>query len=188
MPNSHASTNDRGEFSFSAVPPGDYLLGINVSQEPSSGAAFRPTYFPGTTDRLQATPVTVGLGTEHTDIEWVVSSRLRDGAIEVSFDTHGQPQKNMGVCVTMFDAKNQNKGGAGYERRSDMPVVVQIVEGVRYRLIAYAETPMGFAESEVLDLIGSPGRQRVTLPVASTTTTATGAHCSSANSLKPFAP
>jgi len=184
--NSHALTNDRGEFSFSAVPPGEYLLGINVSREPSMGAPFRPTYFPGTTDHSLATPVTVGFGTEHPDIDWVVSSQLREGSIEVSLDSHGQPQKEMGVCVTTFDADNRSKGGVGYERRSTEPVSVKVVEGVRYRLVAWARTSSGFAESEIFDVIGAPGHRVIALPMTSVSEKATGSHCSYSD--KPFSP
>ena len=187
LPNSHASTNERGEFSFSAVPPGDYLLGINVAREPSRGAAFRPTYFPGTIDRSLATPVTVGLGTEHTDIDWVVSSRLAEGTIEVTFDTHGQPQKNMGVCVTTFDGKDRPSGGAGYQPRSNEPVIIQIVEGVKYRIAAYAQTPAGLAKSETFDFIGTPGRRPIRLSMASTSAEASGMRCASGLD-KPFSP
>ena len=187
VPRSPALTNDRGEFSFSGVPPGNYLLGINVSREPSTGSPFPPTYFPGTTDRSLATPVTVGLGTEHPDIDWVVSSRLREGAIEVNFDTHGQPQKNMGVCVTMFDADLRNNGGGGYERRSAEPVIVKVVEGVRYRLEAWARTSSGFAESEIFDVIGAPGHRVITLQMTSVSERATGKRCA-AHSDKPFSP
>ena len=187
VPNTYASTNDRGEFSFSAVPPGDYLIGINVSREPSRGAAFRPTYFPGTTDRTLATPVTVGLGTEHTGIDWAVSSTLAEGTIEVTFDTQGQPQKNIGVCVTTFDARNRSNGGAGYQPRSTEPVIVQIVEGVKYRIAAYAQTPAGPVKSETFDFIGSPGRRSIRLSMASSSAEASGMRCAS-DLDKPFSP
>ena len=52
-------TNDRGEFTFMAIPPGTYLAGVNIARQPAPGSPFRPTYFPGTTDRLQATPIVV---------------------------------------------------------------------------------------------------------------------------------
>jgi hypothetical protein len=186
VPDSTAPTNDRGEFAFAAVPPGEYLLGINAARQPSQGVPYAPTYFPGTTDKSQATPVVVGHGTEHPDIEWVVDARLREGSIEVTLDSHGQPQKEMGVCVTMFDADNRNTGGVGHERRSAEPVVVKVVEGVRYRLVAWARTPAGFAESEIFDVIGAPGHQVVKLAAASTSEKAMGTRCSWSN--KPFSP
>jgi hypothetical protein len=186
VPDSTKFTNDRGEFSFAAVPPGQYLLGINVSRQPSQGAPYAPTYFPGTTDKSEATPVVVGQGTEHAEIDWVVNSKLPEGGIEVTLDSHGQVQKEMGVCVTMFDADNRNTGGVGYERRSAEPVVVKVVEGVRYRLVAWARTPSGFAESDIFDVIGTPGRQVIKLAVASTSEKAMGTRCSWSNA--PFSP
>jgi len=177
-------TNERGEFEFS-VSPGTYLLGVNISRPPTASAPFRPTYFPGTTDLSQAGRVVVGQGTENAEVALVVSSRLGEGSIDVSFDTHGQPQKNMGVCVTMF-RDLRDSAGAGYEPRPNGLVTVPVVEGVRYRLVAHAQLPSGFAESEIFDIIGAPGRQVVKLAVASTK--AMGTPCPSAYSDRPFSP
>jgi hypothetical protein len=91
----------------------------------------------------------------------------------------------MGVCVTMFDDANRNNGGVGYGRRGTEPIVVRVVEGVRYRLIAHAQTAAGFVESEALDIIGAPGRQTISLPVAFVTEEAR-MPCSSPNARKPF--
>ena len=135
-----------------------------------------------------ATPVLVGLGTEQAELEWVVHSRLREGTIEVSLDTPGQAQKAMGVCVTMFDADLRNNGGGGYERRSNEPVVVPVVEGVRYRLVAHAQLPSTFAESEIVDVIGAPGHQVLKLQLASVSERAAVMQCPSATSSKPFSP
>jgi hypothetical protein len=178
------STNERGEFAFSAVPPGDYLLGINTSRQPSSHTPFGATYFPGTTERSSAVPVTVGHGTEHPGLDWVVSERLREGAIEVTFDTHGQPQKDMGVCVRMYDNESRPSGGSGY---SGEKIVVPVIEGFKYRFLAHAQTPAGLAKSDVFDFIGTPGHQSVRLAVASVTQTATGRLCAVENP-KPFSP
>ena len=188
VPNSLAHANDRGEFAFAAVPPGEYLLGINVSRQPSQHAPYAPTYFPGTTDRSLATPVVVGPGTEHAELEWVVDSRLREGSIDVSLETHGQPQKEIGVCVTMFDADLRNNGGLGYGPRPNGVVVVTVpvVEGVRYRVAAHAQLPTGFAASEIVDLIGAPGHQALKLQLTSVSRTATGQPCPWSD--KPFSP
>jgi hypothetical protein len=181
-------TNDRGEFMFTALSPGPYLVGVNIARQPSSGAPFRPTYFPGTTDRSQATPVLVEVGAVRPDVEWSVSSRLGEGGIEVSFDTRSQPQKEMGVCVTMFDADGRSDGGAGYERRSAEPVIVRVVEGVRYRLIAWARTSSGFAESQIFDVIGAPGHRAITLQMRSVSERAPGIRCAASHSDEPFSP
>jgi hypothetical protein len=68
------STNDRGEFEFSAIPPGSYLVGHQIHRSdaiPSGG--FPPsTYFPGVTSRVGATPVVVGNATVHNGIDFTV--------------------------------------------------------------------------------------------------------------------
>ena len=179
-------TNDRGEFEFSVVAPGTYLLGVNISRPPPAGAAFRPTYFPGTTDLSQAARIVVGPG-DNPDVDLVVSDRLREGTIEVTFDTYGQPQKDMGVCVTMYDSEDRASGGGGYEHRSGEHVVIPIIEGIKYRLVAHARTPTGLARSEDFDVIGAPGHRSIRLPVASVRERLTGHPCTVANP-KPFSP
>jgi hypothetical protein len=186
MPTYGESTNEAGEFAFSALPPGDYLLGINVSRQPQDSAPFAPTYFPGTTDVSLAKVVTVGTGTEHAGIDWVVSARLREGSMEVTFDTAGVSQKDPHLCVTMYDSHDLASSGLGYVPRSGGSFVVPVVEGVRYRFVAYASTPSGLARSDAFDFIGAPGRQSIRLPVASMTQSATGNPCMIGN--RPFSP
>jgi hypothetical protein len=181
-------TNESGEFSFSPVPPGAYLVGINLQRQPSSSAPFRSSYFPGTTDRSEATRIVVGPEIEPADLEWTVSARLPEGSIDVSFDTRGQFQKAMGICVTTLDADNRDNGGVGYERNSDEPIVVKVIEGVKYRFIAWARTPSGFAESEIFDVIGAPGHSAVTLHMAAVSERATGFRCASSRPDTPFSP
>jgi hypothetical protein len=94
----------------------------------------------------------------------------------------------MGVCVTMFDAELRNNGGFGYERRSSEPVVVKVVEGVRYRLVAWARTTSGDAESEIVDLIGSPGHRTIAFQMKSSAEKPLGIRCASSHSDKPFSP
>jgi hypothetical protein len=106
--------------------------------------------------------------------------------MEVTLDTAGESQKDPGVCVTTYDSDHRDSGGAGYEPLSG-PVVVPVVEGVRYRFVAYARTPSGLARSDEFDFIGAPGRQAIRLPVASITQSATGHPCMVGNT-KPFSP
>jgi hypothetical protein len=106
----------------------------------------------------------------------------------VSFDTHGQPPKDAGVCITMFDDGLRPNGGHGYGTRTDGLLTVPVVEGVRYRLVAWAQLASGSAESEPFDVIGAPGRQALKLQLASVSETASGMRCSSPSSSKPFSP
>jgi hypothetical protein len=182
-----ARTDEYGEYSFSGVPPGTYVVGINILRAPSAGSPFRPTYFPGTTDRSSAVPVTLGHGTEHAMADLIVSSRLAEGTMEVTLDTGGQPQKDMGVCVRTFDDDRPTVGASSYGRQFDSLAVIPVVEGVKYRLIAHARTPAGMATSADFDFIGEPGRQSVGLTTTSVTSDPNRHPCTVGNP-KPFSP
>jgi hypothetical protein len=58
-------TDAQGEFKF-AVPPGKYVLAINLKTPPSKGLPYETTYSPGTTDRALAGVITVQ-GGQHVD-------------------------------------------------------------------------------------------------------------------------
>lgn len=54
-----APTHVDGQFFFEKVPPGEYLLGVNLTRPPTAGNPFPPTYYPGTTDPRKAARITV---------------------------------------------------------------------------------------------------------------------------------
>ena len=183
---SSVGTNSGGEFEFNGLPPGSYFLGVNLSTEPAPGVPFRPTYFPGATDKAQASPVLVGAGAEHTDADWVLSSRIGVGSVEVSLDTLAEPQITKGVCIIMFGDDNRAKPGRSSVRTSNDPMIVDVLEGARYRLIAHAETAAGFVESQSFDVIGSAGRQAIRLPVASISQSASASACRTGSAQRNF--
>jgi hypothetical protein len=55
----NAFTLDDGRFFFGKVPPGEYLLGVNLTEPPTATRPFAPTYYPGTTDRTKARPIRI---------------------------------------------------------------------------------------------------------------------------------
>jgi hypothetical protein len=59
-----AVTNDRGEFMFRYLPPGDYTLGMYIDSASKWRRAHAAIYFPGVTDRESTEPVTLPLGSE----------------------------------------------------------------------------------------------------------------------------
>jgi hypothetical protein len=54
--------------------------------------------------------------------------------------------------------------------------------------LPYAQLPSGFAECELFDVIGAPGRQPLKLQLASVSEKATGMRCLSSSSRQPFSP
>src|SRR6266404_3039256 len=68
-PDSHYSklerTDDEGRYNFAAVPPGRYLLVVNLTRYPQPDDptnAYPRTFYPGSTDRSRAEVITLGAG------------------------------------------------------------------------------------------------------------------------------
>jgi hypothetical protein len=49
-----------GNFFFTDVPPGEYLLGLNITAPPTQGRPFATTYYPGTGDPQKAERIKIG--------------------------------------------------------------------------------------------------------------------------------
>jgi hypothetical protein len=52
-------TAEGGRFFFGKVPPGEYLLGVNLTVAPTAAMPFAATYYPGTTDRTKARTIRI---------------------------------------------------------------------------------------------------------------------------------
>ena len=59
-------TSGAGRFAIQRLPPGDYLLVVNINNPPQ---LFPPTYFPGVQQREKATVIHVESGQQLTDFE-----------------------------------------------------------------------------------------------------------------------
>ena len=174
----HVINKMNGEFSFSGVPPGTYLVGVNITRPPSSNAAYPPTYFPGVTERDQATPIVLGAATEHEGIEIVLGAAIPKGEIELTLDTGGRNQKTFHVCVEALNGRGDFLGGVGYDRDPYMrSLIIPVVEGVRYRIAGLARTDAGYEYSRSVEFTGAAGRQRMTLTAAASADVPPGNLC-----------
>jgi hypothetical protein len=58
----NATSGQNGAFEFTGVPPGEYVLGLNVFGPAMVKQPFPPTYYPGVERREDATIISVGAG------------------------------------------------------------------------------------------------------------------------------
>lgn len=156
-------TNEHGEFEFAALGPGSYLLGVNLAQHPTSRVPYPPNYFPGTIEHHQATPIIIGRGTEHAAVEWILNNRLAQAELDVFIDTDGEPPTRVAVCVITLPNQGPLSAGTGTHNLTSGPSRIPLVEGIRYRLTAHAETARGQFHSESVELVGDPRRTSLTL-------------------------
>jgi Carboxypeptidase regulatory-like domain len=71
-------TDAEGRFSFSAIPAGKYLLGVNFTKHPQTNDptnAYAPTFYPGVADQSSAEVITLGVGEKRTDLDILVPLR-----------------------------------------------------------------------------------------------------------------
>jgi hypothetical protein len=62
-------TNRSGNYAFRRVPPGRYIIGVNLRREPDGRQPFPPTFYPGVLDRPKARIVQLGLGEKKSLID-----------------------------------------------------------------------------------------------------------------------
>jgi hypothetical protein len=78
-------TDSQGYFTISRLPPGDFVLGVNISEPPREGRylsqPFPPTYFPGVPDRAYATIIHVQSAQQLEGFELRLPARLRQRTI-----------------------------------------------------------------------------------------------------------
>jgi hypothetical protein len=70
--------DDEGRFSFSGLPPGRYLLAVNLSRFPHPNEptnAYPRTYYPGVTDVSKAEVITLGAGENLNEINLRLPTR-----------------------------------------------------------------------------------------------------------------
>jgi hypothetical protein len=58
----YRKTDNAGQFEFTELKPGRYLLGVNLRQDPDGDNPFRRTYFPGVLNVAEANVIVLGSG------------------------------------------------------------------------------------------------------------------------------
>lgn len=74
----HNRTDNDGQFMFSAVPRGRYIIAVNYTRFPDPNDptnAYPLSFYPGVVDRAHAQAITVGAGEKLTDLEVRIPSK-----------------------------------------------------------------------------------------------------------------
>ena len=96
-------TDDDGRFSFSAVPQGSYLIGVNHTRFPDPNDptnAYPPAFYPGVVDQAHAQTITVGTGEKLTNLEVRIPSKRPASILRVTVVwSDGSPVVNAQLSV-----------------------------------------------------------------------------------------
>lgn len=152
--------NADGEFEFSGQQPGEYLVGVNLEGWPYDPTPA--TFYPGTSDRAAALPIVLGVGTMRTGLDFRLPAEVARGEVVVQVDTHGTADEVM-VCLAGTSEGRGNPGGGYPQFYPNAPIVITVLEGRQYRLVAHVERRSGHSESSEVEVTGTDNRQAVTL-------------------------
>jgi hypothetical protein len=131
-------SDERGDFEFKDLPPGQYIMGLNVGDTPDQDDPYQTTYYPATHDPNAATIFTLGAGEKISGIELRIPPALTERAItgEVVWPD-GRPAVKAWVELT--DMLSDHSAGFGIKVDSRGHFSAPAFEGVRYRI--HAEIP-----------------------------------------------
>jgi hypothetical protein len=136
-----AKSDARGAYEFPAVPPGRYLLGVNIAGRPLANAPFPPTYYPGRSDRKDAVVIEVASGTRAAGYDVTLPHRI------VNRTLRGQvvwpDGKPVGGATVQLDCCDASDFFLGFDTDDQGYFSLNVFEGYRYRLSA--ENSVGFS-------------------------------------------
>jgi hypothetical protein len=154
--------NDRGDFEFAGVPPGAYLVGVNLLRPASLAEPYAPTYFPGTTARDDAVPIVVGEGANRNGIELTLHDPILNGQLQLVVLSDQGPG-DVSVCMRDISTAMGKFGRTYTPSAPGEPVTITVLEGEKYQVLAHVERSTSHSESEVVEVVGVTGPQTLTL-------------------------
>ncbi|HEV2861245.1 MAG TPA: carboxypeptidase regulatory-like domain-containing protein [Pyrinomonadaceae bacterium] len=137
-----------GRFEIGQVPPGEYVLGVNVTWMPQPHSPYPPTYYPGAADRSGAAVIKVGLGERVADLLLRLPPPLAGRKVHgVVVWPDGTPAA--GAEVYLSDVNYPDHTATGWDHKTDAQgrFTLTGLEGVTYRVHAnapkYPDKPYG---------------------------------------------
>lgn len=135
-----AQADDQGRYEIRGVPPGRYLLGVNLEPGPPAPGwnLFPRTFYPGTPDRSKAVPIEVSETGEKLNLDFQLPPRLISRYIQGSVVfTNGQPAPC--AMVGLIDARLAKDRWAGAQNRVEPNgrFTLNAVDGYKYAVQAF---------------------------------------------------
>jgi hypothetical protein len=133
----------KGHYAITAIPPGEYLLGININSTPTKEYPFPPTYYPNAAVPDEAKTVKFNQSVSVQDIDLRVPYRL------ALVKLHGRVLNADGHAPSKGDAQVLIKEPGLNGQISQSPIIIdsegrfefELCEGVGYSAFAFSERP-----------------------------------------------
>ena len=144
---SNAQSDDRGMFRAYGLMPGDYYVAATLRalpvDDPGEAINYAPTYFPGTGSVLEAQRISVGLGQEHSGINFALLPVRTVRLTGVAIDSNGIPLSTGTVVLSLADQTAGPVGqvGGGTRIRAGGRFTIPNVAPGSYTLTVVAGRP-----------------------------------------------
>jgi hypothetical protein len=93
-------TEEDGSYVMERLPPGRYLIGVNIDSTPSRSLPFSPTYYPGVSDKSSAATVVISGEEELEGYDLQLTPPLPERSLRVLvFLPDGRPAKGAHVLL-----------------------------------------------------------------------------------------
>jgi hypothetical protein len=143
MAEAYAVVDEHGSYTFSALPPGRYALGVNISEPPTLRRPFRPRYHSSSITKEGALPV--DLREPGVRIDLMTGSRIRQRTVEGTVvNGLGRPVANAHIYVNDTELPQLAslseaivRADAGGRFRA------VVLEGRRYTFTSFTSGPPG---------------------------------------------
>ncbi len=130
-----AITETDGSFKFKKLPPGRYLLAINLNDAPGEDLPYKKTFYPFSQDQSKAEIFSLGEGQQLTGIDFRLPPPLTARTIGGTVVwPDGRPA--VGAEVTLKDVESGRDAKWGIKTDANGHFMVSGFEGVRYKIAA----------------------------------------------------
>lgn len=149
--------NEKGEFELDEIPPGRYLIGINLTFSPNQEAPMPRTFYPGTSDQSKAMVIEIGLGQKVTGVDIRLPPALAEYVVR-GFVSWPDGNPAAGVDVYLEDVNYPGWCVNGCEQHADARGQFELrgYAGGEYRVVSTANRTTASNERE--DVYGMSDR------------------------------
>ena len=164
---SHARVDAQGGFKFSFLPPGEYLVGFNLTSGPFREYPYPEFYYPGVTDRRLAKPITVGSDKSTGEISFPIPERVPERTLTgVAVWPNGQPAVN--AWIEIINPRKGWRDGNGVQTDALGRFSIIGMEGQTYALSALVNKGIPLVHSRPLMVklkeVNNPVRLLIRMP------------------------
>lgn len=127
-----AKTDHAGNFEFSEIPPGQYVLGVSLQRRMEPETVFPRTFHPGTANLSEATVITVGEGNrQELQPMKLPPPRRRREITGVVVSADGLPVPD--ALVSLWDGEaNWRQVATGIQTEADGRFTFRVLDGLSY--------------------------------------------------------